>query len=42
MKQYILKSTLVAEIERRIKKIPKDETNERFKAIYGERSILFF
>lgn len=40
MEQYISKSALVEEIKNRIKKIPKDETDERFKAIYGNEAFV--
>ena len=40
MEQYISKSDLVEEIKNRIKKIPKDETDERFKAIYGNEAFV--
>ena len=40
MPQYIDKSTLVEEIKNRIKKIPKDETDVKFKAIYGNEAFV--
>ena len=40
MAQYIDKSTLVEEIKNRIKKIPKDETDVKFKAIYGNEAFV--
>ena len=35
MEQYINKSAVVAEIERRRKQIPKDETDKTLKTVYG-------
>lgn len=40
MTQYIDKAAVMAEIKNRIKKIPKDETDERFKAIYGNEAFV--
>lgn len=40
MAQYIEKSALVAEIERRRKEIPKNETNKTLKAVYGNEAFV--
>ena len=40
MAKYIDKSILVAEIYRRIKAIPKDETDKRLKAVYGNEGFV--
>ena len=40
MEQYIPKSALVAEIERRIKAIPRGETDKRLKAVYGNEAFV--
>ena len=40
MTQYINKDAVVAEIERRIKAIPKDETDKRLRAVYGNEAFV--
>lgn len=40
MEQYIPKSALVAEIKRIIKAVPRDVTDERLKAVYGNEYFI--
>ena len=40
MAQYIPKATVAAEIKRRIKEIPKNETDKRLKAVYGNEAFV--
>jgi len=40
MKQLIDKSAVMAEIERRRKEIPKDETNKTLKTVYGNEAFV--
>lgn len=40
MGKYISKSAVVAEIEGRIKAIPRDETDKRLKAVYGNEAFV--
>lgn len=40
MEQYIPKSALVAEIVRRIKAIPKNETDKILRAVYGNEAFV--
>ena len=40
MKQYISKSALVAEIKRRRKEIPKNETDKTLKTVYGNEAFV--
>ena len=40
MGKYIDKDALVAEIERRIKAIPRGETDKRLKAVYGNEAFV--
>lgn len=40
MAQYIDKSALVTEIERRRKQIPKDETDKTLKTVYGNEAFV--
>ena len=40
MAQYISKDALVAGIEKRIKAIPRGETDKRLKAVYGNEAFV--
>ena len=40
MGQYIKKSDIVAEIERRRKEIPKNETDKTLKTVYGNEAFV--
>jgi hypothetical protein len=40
MAQYIPKATVAAEIKRRIKEIPKNETDKRLRAVYGNEAFV--
>lgn len=40
MGKYIDKEKVIAELKRRIKSIPKDETDERLKSVYGNECFV--
>lgn len=40
MEQYIPISVVLAEIKRRIKEIPKNETDKRLRAVYGAEAFV--